>query len=96
MKKSDKEYVGLVPIRHQEKKRHTFKFKNATIDIDTWPQIPTYVEIEGDSKQHLMRIAKELELDWKDVKLEDAGRILKNYYNIPIYDLKYFTFSKVE
>jgi len=39
--------VGLVAFRRQEKKRHAFRLNGISIDIDTWPQIPSYAEIEG-------------------------------------------------
>ena len=47
--------VGLVAYRKQEKKRHTFVLGEVTIDFDTWPKIPTYVELEGASEESLKR-----------------------------------------
>jgi adenylate cyclase class 2 len=61
------EKIGLIPFRHQEKKRHTFKLNDAVIDIDTWPHIPTYVEIEGSSEEDMKKTAEMLGFDWKDV-----------------------------
>src|SRR3989344_6765434 len=51
------ENLGLVAFRIQEKKRHTFKLENVILDIDTWPTIPTYLEIEGESEEDLKDIA---------------------------------------
>jgi adenylate cyclase, class 2 len=90
------EMVGLVSVRVQEKYRHTFKLDGATFDIDTWPKIPTYVEIEGDSEKQLKVIAKKVGLDWRDVVFEDAAKVINNVYGIPIKKLKLFTFSKIE
>ena len=39
--------IGLKARNYQENRRHQFKYKDTEIDIDTWPLIPTYVEIEG-------------------------------------------------
>ncbi|MDO8619263.1 MAG: class IV adenylate cyclase [Candidatus Daviesbacteria bacterium] len=89
-------HTGLVVIREQEKKRHTFKFKGVTVDIDTWPKVPTYVEIEGKSEKELKQIAAELGFDWKKAVFEDAGRVLHHFYNIDVRKLKYFTFAKVK
>src|SRR6478609_5230234 len=51
-------------MRRQQKKRHTFKLDGVTIDIDTWPKIPTYVELEGNSEQDLKAVAAKLGFDW--------------------------------
>lgn len=54
------EKIGLVPFRHQQKKRHTFKLGEVTVDIDTWPKIPAYVELEGESEEALKYVAQNL------------------------------------
>lgn len=90
------ERVGLVAYRHQQKKRHTFKIDDVMVDIDTWPKIPTYVELEGPSEVHLKSTAKALELDWAQVITESPRTVIEKYYHIPINTLKFFTFEKVE
>jgi adenylate cyclase class 2 len=47
------EKIGLFPFRHQQKLRHTFRVGEVVVDIDTWPLIPTYVELEGPSEEAL-------------------------------------------
>lgn len=88
--------IGLVASRWQEKTRHTFLLDDVTIDIDTWPRIPTYLEIEGSSEHQIKQAAQKLGLDWQDAVFEDARNILENRYNIPIREITYFTFDKVE
>ncbi len=90
------EKIGFSLARRQQKKRHTFKLGEVTIDIDTWPRIPTYVEIEGTSEDDLKKTAELLGLDWKDADFHNAGWIIMNKYNIPVIDLKYFTFDRFE
>ena len=89
------EKLGLVAYRIQEKKRHSFIYNNVKVDIDTWPGIPSYVELEGETEEKLLEVAKKLNLKG-DFRVEAAGKILENFYNIPIHDLKFFTFDKVE
>ena len=36
-------------MRRQQKKRHKYKLDGVTVDMDTWPNVPTYVELEGTS-----------------------------------------------
>ncbi len=88
--------LGYPPFRKQEKKRHSFLLNNCVVDIDTWPKIPTYLEIEGQSEEALKQIATMLGLDWANAVFKDAGSVIAEIYNIPVHTLKYFTFDKIE
>ena len=44
------EELGYHPRSIQENKRIRYILDDVEIDIDTWPGIPTYVEVEGKSK----------------------------------------------
>lgn len=90
------ESAGLGAYRHQQKKRHTLKLDNVTFDIDTWPKVPTYVELEGESEEDLKRVSKKVGLDWNNVLFHDARWIIENIYNIPVGELRCFTFDRVE
>ena len=88
--------IGWAPYRHQQKKRHTLQLGDVTFDIDTWPKVPTYVELEGPSESALKQAAKAVGLDWKDVVVKDARWVIENIYNIPVGNMRWFTFSKFE
>lgn len=90
------EKIGLVAFRHQEKYRHSFLLDNVKIDIDTWPKIPTYVELEGDSEKDLKVVAEKLGFDWTNAVFENAGLVIENRYGIKVMSMKYFTFDKIE
>lgn len=90
------EKIGLLPFRHQQKKRHTFQLNGVTVDIDTWPKIPTYVELEGESEEALKKVAQMIGLDWKDVDFHNARWIIENKYNIPVGTFRWFTFDRCE
>ncbi|OGZ65980.1 MAG: hypothetical protein A3C50_03080 [Candidatus Staskawiczbacteria bacterium RIFCSPHIGHO2_02_FULL_43_16] len=90
------EELGLVAFRQQEKKRHTFKLGEVIVDIDTWPSIPTYVELEGPNEESLKEAAVKLGLDWKNVVFKSARFIIEEKYGIPVSSLHFFTFSKIE
>ncbi|MEK7508074.1 MAG: class IV adenylate cyclase [Patescibacteria group bacterium] len=89
------EELGLIAYREQEKKRHKYKLGKVTLDIDTWPKIPTYLEIEAPSEKELKETARQLGLSWKDAFFHSAREVLEKY-KIPITTLKYFTFKKIE
>ena len=67
-----------------------------TFDIDTWPTVPAYVEIEGPSKDAIRQAVIELGLDWSRVEYHDAAWVLKEKYGIPVRELRWFTFDRVE
>lgn len=87
--------LGLVCYREQEKKRHKFKLDNVILDIDTWPKIPTYLEIEGNSEKTVREVAEKLGLDFSKALFVDAKGIIEKYYKIPVSTYKYFTFDKI-
>lgn len=89
------EKVGLRAFREQEKKRHSYKVGNVSVEIDTWPKLPPYLEIEADSVTDVRKVAKSLGLKWSNAIFEDAKIIIEKYYNIPVSKLKYFTFDKI-
>lgn len=90
------EKIGLVAFRHQQKKRHTFFLNEVIVDIDTWPKIPTYVELEGGSESLIKKVAHELNLNWEDAIFENARTVIEKRYKIPVGSMKWFTFDRFE
>ncbi len=90
------ESIGLLPYRRQQKKRHTLHLNGVTIDIDTWPQMPPYVEFEGNSEEELKDFIKTIGYDWENAIFHNASWVIENKYNIPVRKLKWFTFDRVE
>jgi adenylate cyclase class 2 len=92
------EAVGLVLYRVQEKYRHTFHMKHATgetviIDIDTWPTIPPYVEIEGNSEALVQKTAELLGFDYIQAETRNARRVIEEVYGVPVGTMREFTFQ---
>ena len=90
------ENVGLIAYRRQEKKRHSFLLGDTAIDIDTWPNIPPYVELEGKSEDELQQISASLGFSWGSAVFDDAKSVIEKKYNIPIGKMRWFTFSRFE
>lgn len=88
--------LGYEPFRSQQKKRHSFTLGDVQLDIDTWPKVPTYVELEGNSEVELKDAAKKLNLDWKNVELRDPKLVIEQVYGIPVGQMKWFTFDRFE
>jgi adenylate cyclase class 2 len=88
--------LGYSTYRYQQKKRHSFQLGEVTIDIDTWPNVPTYVELEGKREDDLKKVAQQLGFNWDDVELRSPREIIEQTYNIPVGNMKWFTFDKFE
>lgn len=81
------EKIGLKEMRRLEKYRHTFELGDVTLDIDTWPKIPTYVEIEGPSVESLKNACGQLGFDWEKRFDGDAREVFRRYG----YDIDHIT-----
>lgn len=53
-------------ILYQENRRQVFRLGEIEFSIDTWPKIPTYLEVESTSKKGVQEGLKLLELVGKD------------------------------
>jgi adenylate cyclase class 2 len=85
--------IGLVPIRRLEKYRHTFRFSDTTIDIDTWPKIPAYVEVEGSSVGAIKKACAAMDMDWEKRFDGDAREVFR-HYGYDLDNITVITFSE--
>lgn len=60
------EAIGLSHKGYLEKKRTTYILKGHLIEIDTWPKIPTYFELEGKNENDIEEILQLLGYSMKD------------------------------
>ena len=76
--------LGYKPKAYQENKRIRYILNNVEIDIDSWPLIPTYLEIEGESVEEVKRVEQLLEIDLSKVTTLNCQDIYKEIYGIDI------------
>lgn len=76
------EQTSLAFTSYQEKKRESWKYKSANIDIDTWPWIPPFVEIEGASEDDVRNVSEELGFDWGSALHGSVENIYQHYYEV--------------
>lgn len=60
------EKLGFSHRSYQEKRREKYILNEHEIDIDTWPKLPTYFEIEGKDKNDLENILNILGYSFAD------------------------------
>lgn len=69
--------AGFYPFRYQEKKRTSFTLPGVRVELEQYPAIPAYLELEGETAEATKRLVEQLgfELD-QTVKLS-ATEVLK-------------------
>lgn len=73
------EAIGLKRTRTEEKERIRYKLGACNLDIDTWPDIPTYVEIESNSKYEIEEMCKTLGVKFNESFKGSAHDIFRHY-----------------
>ena len=73
------EALGYSYKSYQEKERITYILDEYELDIDTWPGIPTYVEVEGTSEDDLNIILNKLGYSIKDTISCTADEVYRKY-----------------
>ncbi len=76
--------LGYGPDNDQENKRTRYHLDGVEIDIDTWPLIPSYVEIEGHSEEEVLATINKLGYTKEDCTTLDTQRIYQEIYEIDI------------
>ena len=86
------ELAGIKNKGYQENNRVQYVLDDVEIDIDTWPMIPTYVEIEGKSEKSVLNIIKKLGINDKKITTLDVQSLYKEIYNIDITQIDVLKF----
>ena len=73
---------GLEIKAEQESYRETWRYGDVEICIDTWPWIPTFIEIEGPSEDDVWGTAAKLKLKKDDAKFGSVDTTYQYYYGI--------------
>ena len=78
----------------QENKRIKYDLNGVEVDIDTWPMIPTYLEIQGSSEEEVFNTLNLLGIDKKDSTSLDVQSIYKEIYGIDLKKEPNLSFDK--
>jgi adenylate cyclase class 2 len=90
--------IGLVSRAYQETKREKWLLDNCEITIDTWPWIPTFTEVEGESESQLRLVADKLGLNWSEAMYGSVEPVYQKYFDVTIDEFnswKQITFESV-
>ena len=73
------EELGYTHRAYQENRRIQYKLNGVEIDIDSWPMIPTYLEIEGSSEDEVYKTIELLGFSKDDITTRDVEGIYNDY-----------------
>ena len=71
--------IGIDVNKTEKNKRIRYKKGDVIFDIDSWPFIPTYLEVESSSYEKVKNAARELGFDPEAGIIGTAGTIYKKY-----------------
>lgn len=74
--------IGARMTNYSETLRERWSIDDVEIDIDTWPHLEPYIEIEADSEEKVKAVAKLLGYEWSDAKFCGAGKIYEMVYGV--------------
>jgi adenylate cyclase class 2 len=67
--------IGFQAKSYQENRRISFELDGAQLEIDWWPLIPPYLEIEGESREHVVRVGEKLGISADELTGENAVKV---------------------
>jgi len=76
------EHLGLTVVYDLQKRRKSYVLDNVKIEIDKYPTIPAYLEIEG-SKEDIQNALEKLGYTMEDTTNMRATQVLKHYNQDP-------------
>lgn len=86
--------LGYQARNYQENKRWSFSLNGCDVEIDSWPMIPTYMEIEGASESEVLETLQILGIDLSDVTTLDVESVYREIYGIDILKIKELKFDE--
>ena len=83
------EELGLEKYAHQEKDRVTFRLKDWQFDIDQYPRMPVYLEIEGSSEESVKEAIELLKLENNPTWAKGERILIQEVYHLNWYNMRF-------
>ena len=85
------ESLGLAKRSYQEKIRYSYKYKSAEIEIDIWPLLKPYIEIECDDENTINEVVELLGVSDKEIVSLNTEQLYKRI-NIDVHSMSELKF----
>ncbi|HBY20124.1 MAG TPA: adenylate cyclase [Clostridiales bacterium] len=82
------EKLGYNYKNYQENKRVSYKLDGVMVEIDSWPLIPTHLEIEGKNAEEVYQVAEKLGYKKEDTTTLGITGIYEQVYNINLLNIR--------
>ncbi len=83
------EELGLEKYAHQEKQRTSFIYQNWQFDIDQYPHMPAYLEIEGTSEESVNEAINLLGLENNRTWAKGERILIQDIYRLDWYSMSF-------
>jgi adenylate cyclase class 2 len=83
------EELDLENYAHQEKYRATYNLNDWQFDIDEYPNMPAFIEIEGQSEEHVKEAVKMLDLETHKTWAKGERILIQEIYNLDWYKMNF-------
>ena len=74
--------IGLRLDNYQETKRESWRLDEVEVELDEWPWIKPFVELEGHSEEDIKKVAEKLNLDWSRAIHGSVENAYQAEYNV--------------
>lgn len=74
--------IGLEPKSFQETRRESWRLGDTEIELDTWPWIPSFIEIEAKTEDDIRDVAAKLGLDFADALHGSVELAYQDIYDV--------------
>lgn len=81
--------IGLERYAHQEKDRVSFAHEGWLFEIDRYPGMPAFLEIEGQSDEHVREGMRLLDVAGNRTWAEGERTLIQNIYGLDWYDMRF-------
>ena len=83
------EELGLEQYAYQVKDRTSLVLKDWKFEIDEYPNMPAFLEIEGKSEEHIREAIKLLDLESNRTWAEGERLLIQKIYGLDWYDMRF-------
>ncbi|RLL66668.1 CYTH domain-containing protein [Streptomyces sp. Z26] len=70
--------LGLRQVRYQQNYREEWQLDGVAYDLDTWPGLPTFLEVEADSEEAVRKAVSDLGFDYAQARFGSIDLIYKS------------------
>ena len=72
----------------QENYRTTYKYKDSFVELEEWPHLNPYCEVESPTVEELIAVIKDIGLDWNSRNSNQVGHLYMLQYDLTWPEVK--------